>query len=143
MSIWTGECRLAGDLTWWGVSPPMGARWTRVAKTQSAVEKAGAWKPAKTKSRFPPAPTLPCKSRQRREIPTFPPRRVLYVSQNQKPRRLTPPKPKPDRSCVNKTGQLDVLTTAGGIRVGARLRPHAGGSPSIAPNRFELPASGV
>src|SRR5678810_306656 len=111
MSIWTGECRFAGDLTWWGVSPPMGARWTRVAKTQSAVEKAGAWKPAKTKSRFPPAPTLPWKSRQRREIVTFPKRRVLFESQNQKPRGLTPPKPKPDRSCVNKTGQLDVLTT--------------------------------
>jgi hypothetical protein len=30
------------------------------------VEKAGAWKPAKTKSRFPPALTLPWESRQRR-----------------------------------------------------------------------------
>ena len=46
---------------------------------KSAVEKAGAWKPAKTKSRFPPAPTLPWKSRQRREIPTFPPRRLRLL----------------------------------------------------------------
>ena len=58
---------------------------------QSAVEKAGAWKPAKTKCRFSPAPTLPWKSRRRREIPTFPPRRQRLVplqskSQNQNPK---------------------------------------------------------
>ena len=46
---------------------------------KSAVEKAGAWKPAKTKSRFPPAPTLPWKSRPKREIPTFPPRRLRLL----------------------------------------------------------------
>src|ERR1035438_4483661 len=49
------------------------------ATPKSAVEKAGAWKPAKTKSRFPPASTLPWKSRKRRGIPTFPPRRLRLL----------------------------------------------------------------
>ncbi len=47
----------------------------RPEKQNNAVEKTGAWKPAKTKSRFPPSPTPPWKSRPNREIPTFPPRR--------------------------------------------------------------------
>jgi hypothetical protein len=34
---------------------------------------AGRWKAWKTQSRFPTLPTVPWKSRQRREIPTFPP----------------------------------------------------------------------
>ena len=46
-----------------------------VAASRRAVEKAGVWKPAKTKNRFSPAPTLPWKSRRNGEIPTFPPRR--------------------------------------------------------------------
>ena len=77
--------------------------------------------PGKPKAGFPPLPQLPWKSRQRREIPTFPPLR----------RRLVPPKTettqtpfgkpkgnggsmirlKPDRSRVNKTGQIDKLRT--------------------------------
>src|SRR5450755_1947994 len=92
-------------------------------RPQSAVEKAGAWKPAKTESRFPPAPTLPWKSRPNREIPTFPPRRRRLLSspkEKQKPK--TKPRRRPegrialfhkaDRSLNNKTGQLDLLTTA-------------------------------
>src|ERR1700704_6386342 len=90
----------------------MAKRW----KTKSAVEKAGAWKPAKTKSRFPPAPTVPWKSRKLREIPTFPPRRLLHLWQNRKPRRRPKGRValfhKADRSRVNKTGQIDLLTTA-------------------------------
>src|ERR1019366_3387957 len=91
-------------------------------RPQSAVEKAGAWKPAKTESRFPPAPTLPWKSRPNREIPTFPPRRRRLLSspkEKQKPK--TKPRRRPecrialfhkaDRSLNNKTGQLDLLTT--------------------------------
>src|SRR5579863_5427576 len=89
----------------------------------SAVEKAGAWKPAKTKSRFPPAPTLPWESRQKREIPTFPPRRLLLLfypkekqKQNRKPQKRRPKGRialfhKADRSLIIKTGQLDLLTT--------------------------------
>src|ERR1700686_5183626 len=95
-------------------------------RPKSAVEKAGAWKPAKTRSRFPPAPTLPWKSRQRREIPTFPPRRRRRLSSPRKrPRQKQRPNPKPrrrpngrvalfhkaDRSRIYKTGQLDLLTT--------------------------------
>jgi hypothetical protein len=88
-----GKVSIRWGLTWQDASPPMAARWRRATKRQSAVEKAGAWKPAKTSGRFSPAPTLPWKSRKLREIPTFPPRRVLSVSQNQEPRRrLTPPK---------------------------------------------------
>src|SRR5450759_1926383 len=94
-------------------------------RPQSAVEKAGAWKPAKTESRFPPAPTLPWKSRPNREIPTFPPRRRRLLSspkEKQKPK--TKPRRRPecrialfhkaDRSLNNKTGQLDLLTTPTG-----------------------------
>src|SRR5215212_8642090 len=92
----------------------MEVRW-RPEANKSAVEKAGAWKPAKTKSRFSPAPTLPWKSRKIREIPTFPPRRLLYVWENQKPRRRPKGRValfhKADRSRVNKTGQIDLLTT--------------------------------
>src|ERR1043165_4974729 len=90
---------------------------------KSAVEKAGAWKPSKTTNRFPPAPTLPWKSRRKREIPTFPPRRLRLLlgpkekqRQNQKPRRRRPEGRvalfhKADRSRINKTGHLDLLTT--------------------------------
>src|SRR6202521_1550648 len=100
-----------------------GRRWPAQLRNR-ALEKTGAWKPAKTKSRFPPAPTLPWKSRTNREIPTFPPRRLLALSY---PRGKQRPKPKPpkrrpcgrialfhkaDRSRNNKTGQLDLLGTA-------------------------------
>src|ERR1043165_6546741 len=90
---------------------------------KSAVEKAGAWKPSKTTNRFPPAPTLPWKSRRKREIPTFPPRRLRLLlcpkekqRQNPKPRRRRPDGRvalfhKADRSRINKTGQLDLLPT--------------------------------
>ena len=73
----------------------------------SAVEKVAAWKPAKTKSRFSPAPPLPWESRRRREIPTFPPRRLRLVAcQRQKPNPRRRPNGralsgKADRSCVN------------------------------------------
>ena len=77
---------------------------------KSAVEKVGVWKPAKTKSRFPPAPTLPWKSRQEREIPTFPPRRLRLVFYPQKKQR---PKPKPQKQrpkrplhFVSQSGQI-------------------------------------
>ena len=44
-------------------------------KPPSAVEKAGPWKPVENQNPVPTAPTTPWKSRRRREIPTFPPRR--------------------------------------------------------------------
>jgi len=95
------------------------------AATEKRRGKGGAWKPGKTKSRFPPAPTLPWKSRPNREIPTFPPRRLRLLFC---PKGKQRPKPKPkrrrpkgrialfhkaDRSLIIKTGQLDLLTTAG------------------------------
>src|SRR5579884_2139250 len=98
-------------------------------RKNSVVEKAGAWKPAKTKSRFPPAPTLPWKSRKNREIPTFPPRRLLLLlcqkrKQKQKPK---PPRQRPDgrvalfhkadRSLIIKSGHLDLLPTRGSVRL--------------------------
>src|SRR5882672_5285290 len=96
---------------------------SKLTKTKSAVEKAGAWKPTKTKSRFPPAPTLPWKSRTNREISTFPSRRLrLLLCPKGKQRPQPNPRRRPrgrialfhkaDRSRVNKTGQVDLLTTA-------------------------------
>jgi hypothetical protein len=41
---------------WWGVITRRKRSW-RIRARKSAVEKAGAWKPGKTKSRFSPAPT--------------------------------------------------------------------------------------
>ena len=75
--------RSASVRTWWGGSTAAGESLIR-REPESAVEKAGAWKPAKTKSRFPPAPTLPWKSRRKREIPTFPPRRRAVVCRQEK-----------------------------------------------------------
>src|SRR6185437_11446817 len=94
-------CQCATDHTWWAASIAMAAREKR--QIPSAVEKAGAWKPARSNGRFPPSPTLPWKSRKRREIPTFPPHRLLLLAVNEKQGRLAPPKPK--------TGHLDVLPT--------------------------------
>ncbi len=57
--------------------------------------KGGAWKPAKTNGRFPPVPPLPWKSRNCREIPTFPPRRrrrIPLLKRKSKGWRLAPPK---------------------------------------------------
>ncbi len=48
-------------------------------KKERAVEKAGAWKPGKTKGRFPPVPTSPWKSRKPPRDSHFPPRRLLLV----------------------------------------------------------------
>src|SRR5208283_1324978 len=62
--------RSATALTSWAAIAPQEKSWS-ARHPKSAVEKAGAWKPAKTKSRFPPAPTLPWKSRKRHGIPTF------------------------------------------------------------------------
>src|ERR1700730_10250541 len=110
--------------TCWDASPAMALCYPQ--RKRSAVEKAGALKPAKTKSRFPPAPTLPWKSSTKREIPTFPPRRRVRLwtrrkrpKQRQRPNRNPRQRPKgrvalfhkADRSRINKTGQLDLLTT--------------------------------
>src|SRR6185437_13737610 len=103
-------CPCATDRTWWAVSTAMAAREKR--QTPSAVEKAGAWKPVKTQSRFPPSPTLPWKSRKPREIPTFPPRRLLFVAVNENQGGASRLNQKPDRSRINKTGHLDLLPTA-------------------------------
>ena len=92
-------------------------------RPKSAVEKAGAWKPAKTKSRFPPAPTLPWKSRTKprdSHFPTAPTTASALPKTKAKAKTKTPrrrPKGritlfhKADRSLIIKTGQLDLLTT--------------------------------
>ncbi len=98
-----------------------GENWS-ARQARSAVEKAGAWKPGKTKSRFPAAPTLPWKSRKNGEIPTFPPRRLRLLldrKPKQKPKRNPRRRPggrvalfhKANRSLIIKTGQLDLLPT--------------------------------
>src|SRR5713101_6107597 len=80
------------------------------ATTRKAVEKAGPWTRWKTKPRFPTASTAPWKSRKPSEIPTFPPPLRFALSlPNQRRRGLL--EAKPDNSRVNKTGQLDLLTT--------------------------------
>ena len=92
-------------------------------QSRRAVEKAGPWKPWKTKNRFPTAPTVPWKSRRSGGIPTFPPlrRRVLCLRKKhgnplrQAEGEQQAKSPKPDRSRVNKTGQIDKLTTEGEI----------------------------
>ena len=111
------------DPTQWDTSTATETNSVR-ERPKSAVEKAGAWKPAKTKSRFPPAPTLPWKSRPNREIPTFPPRRLrflFFLGEKQRPKPKLPKRRpsgrialcrKADRSLIIKTGQLDLLTTA-------------------------------
>ena len=87
--------------TWWAATTRR-AKADR-AKAKSAVEKAGAWKPGKTKSRFPPAPTLPWKSRRRREIPTFPPRRQrLLLSKEAKAKTKPRRRPKAASLCFTK-----------------------------------------
>jgi hypothetical protein len=73
------------------------------AKPKERRGKGGSMEAGETKSRFPPAPTLPWKSRPNREIPTFPRgggltgRIALFL--------------KADRSHNNKTGQPDLLPT--------------------------------
>src|SRR6476469_8024277 len=80
----------SGHTSWDGTTAPGKSSGGQLHR--SAVEKAGAWKPAKTKGRFSPAPTLPWKSRKKREIPTFPPRRLRLVFFLREQRK---PKPKP------------------------------------------------
>src|ERR1700694_5937768 len=104
------RCRFAMDPTSWDTTTATETNSVR-ERPKNAVEKAGDWKPAKTKSRFPPAPTLPWKSRKNSEIPTFPQHPPPLIFSNQRTggsRRL---KPKPDRSRVNQTGHLALLTT--------------------------------
>jgi transposase len=73
--------------------PHIVANWAMDGTARKAKQrrgKDGAWKPAKTKSRFPPSPTPPWKSRPNREIPTFPPRRrrLRVHAKRRKPRQL-------------------------------------------------------
>jgi hypothetical protein len=95
---------------------PLGA----VPKARTSRGKAGPWKPWKTTNRFPTAPTVPWKSRKTGGIPTFPPlRRPLHLLNGKHANPFGKPKGngrtnqlKPDRSRVNKSGQIDKLTTA-------------------------------
>src|SRR5919202_2582567 len=91
MNTSTDGCRCATARMSWGDSILRGGHSQRRIN-RSAVEKTELWKPAKTKSRFPPVPTPPWKSRPNREIPTSPPRRRRSLSLNDNERRLAPPK---------------------------------------------------
>jgi transposase len=55
-------------------------------------------------------PTPPWKSRPNREIPTFPPHRLLFVRVNESQRRLTPPKPKTQKRTDHVLIKADILT---------------------------------
>src|SRR3954452_16899986 len=97
----------------------MESPWSRRPKPGEAVEKTGPWKPWKTTSRFPTAPTVPWKSRKVGGIPTFPPLRPRLVCLKRKhadPLRQAEGERQdksvePDRSRVNKSGQIDKLRT--------------------------------
>ena len=65
---------------WWAAMTPTETPY----RSPSAVEKGEPWKRWKTKSRFPSAPPAPWKSRQHREIPTFPPRLLRFLFPNLK-----------------------------------------------------------
>src|SRR5579859_453981 len=80
MSTWMKRFRSAMDRMWWAAMTVTETHYQNL----SAVEKTERWKLWKTKSRFPIAPTAPWKSRQHREIPTFPPRRLRLLLAKQK-----------------------------------------------------------
>src|SRR3982751_7093261 len=93
MNISMDGCRYTTDRTLSGGSMTRSGH-SRNLANRSAGEKPEVWKPAKTKRRFPPLPTPPWESRPTREIPTFPPHRLLFVRVNESQRRLPPPKTK-------------------------------------------------
>src|SRR5216684_9392525 len=80
MSTWMEQRRCAMDRMW---RAAMTATETHY-RNPSAVEKTEPWKLWKTKNRFPIAPTAPWKSRQQREIPTFPPHLPRFLFPNLK-----------------------------------------------------------
>src|SRR5665213_271605 len=90
MNIWMVVSRFVMALMWWDASTATALLGKQ--KPPSAVEKAELWKPAKTKGRFSPLPTDPWKSRQPREIPTFPLRQPLLRVSSERTGRLAPPK---------------------------------------------------
>jgi hypothetical protein len=124
MSTWMETYPSATGRMWSAASPRTDRNGrVRPAKQprRRAVEKPGPWTPWKTKNRFPTVPTVPWKSRS--GIPTFPPpRRFSFPSTRGRNRAENPDPPvlgaqrvkssKPDRSCVNQTGQIDKLRTA-------------------------------
>ena len=62
-------------------------RGAREETNKSAVEKAGAWKPAKTKNRFPPAPTTPLEispTTRDSHFPTASTTAVVFPKRNRK-----------------------------------------------------------
>jgi hypothetical protein len=95
----------------------MGTRYgaSNSGQSRKAVEKTGPWNPWKTTNRFSTAPTGLWKSRGSIGIPTFPPLPQLVPYLRTKPgsplRRAEGGQPekstKPDRSRVNKSGQID------------------------------------
>src|SRR5579884_384729 len=106
-----GGFRCATDRMWSGGLTVRADHCRNPAASRSAVEKAEAGKPAKTKSRFPPLPTPPRESRRRREIPTFPPRRrPRFAWVSEKTRRLAPPKPKTQKRTDHVLIKADILT---------------------------------
>jgi len=104
---------------WSAATRPMGILLVRRRKPGQAVEKTGPWKRWKTINRFPTAPTVPWKSRKAGGIPTFPPlRRRLYRLKRKHANPLRQAEgerqgksAEPDRSRVNKSGQIDKLPT--------------------------------
>ncbi len=118
--IWMGPCRSGTDRMWSAATrPPERFDQPPPTRKRRAVEKAGLWKPWKTKCRFSLRSHRPLEI-PHGGIPTFPPRRLRFPSPRLRPRK--PPSasrrgssreqlPDADTSRVNKSGQVDVLTT--------------------------------
>src|SRR5215831_3689453 len=120
MSTWMERFRFGTAHMWSAVMEPRGRRSIKSARKRGrAVEKPGWWKLWKTNPRFPTVPTAPWKSRKSGGIPTFPQlRRRLPIShpKQENPLRQAEGEQQgrsgePDRSRVNKTGQIEKLTT--------------------------------
>src|SRR5262249_49906259 len=120
MSTWMERFRFGTAHMWSAVMEPRGRRSIKSArKRRRAVEKPGWWKLWKTNPRFSTVPTAPWKSRKSGGIPTFPQlRRRLPIShpKQENPLRQAEGEQQgrsgePDRSRVNKSGQIEKLTT--------------------------------
>src|SRR5262249_23720434 len=127
MSTWMERFRFGTAHMWSAVMEPRGRRSIKSArKRRRAVEKPEPWKLWKTNPRFSTVPTAPWKSRKGGGISTFPQlRRLLPISHPQQEKPLPQAEGaqqgrsgEPDSSRVNKTGQIEKLTTGGIARQG-------------------------
>ena len=119
MSIWTERCRSATDPTWSGASR-RGERFADNQQNRGAPWKSrGRGSGGKPKTGFPPLPPPLGNPAKRRDshFPTAPTTALLYLEDKTtktpfgKPKGHSRQRAKPDRSRVNKSGQIDKLPT--------------------------------